>query len=329
MRELNRLSVIFSFYNEEAVINELASRVIKAIEHVGCDYELIFVNDDSKDSSLEILRALAENNPRIKVVTTSRRFGVHPCVLAGLRYSSGDAVIYMDSDLQDPPEQIPAMVEKYRQGADVVNMTRSDRRGESPAKMWITRMAYKIINRLSDIPIPENTGDFKLLSRRVVDHLLTFREADPFMRGLVYWVGFRQDTIHYVRESRFAGDTHFSLFGSGPAKEFLRGLTSFSVVPLYMSLFIGLLATMIAFGNIVAILIMKLMGKTLPGWTAIMTSTLFLGGTMHICIGIIGIYVGKMYTDSKRRPLYIVKDIIGDFVPSVSDDSVKGNIPQC
>lgn len=326
MRELHCLSVIFSFYNEAAVLSELASRVISSIDNVGCDYELIFVNDESSDNSLEVLRGLAAQNERIKIVTMSRRFGVHPCVLAGLRYASGDAVVYMDADLQDPPEQIPAMVEKYRLGADVVNMTRSDRRGESATKMWITRMAYKVINRLSDIPIPENTGDFKLLSRRVVDHLLTFRESDPFMRGLVYWVGFRQDTIHYVRESRFAGDTHFSMFGSGPAKEFLRGLTSFSVVPLYMSLFIGLLATLIAFGNIALILVMKLMGKTLPGWTAIMTSTLFLGGTMHICIGIIGIYVGKMYTDSKQRPLYIVKDLIGNFASPVSDCSDKGNL---
>lgn len=328
MRELSRLSVVFSFYNEAPVLKELANRVISAIDIVGCDYELVFVNDDSSDNSLEVLLDLAEQNERIKIVTMSRRFGVHPCVLAGLRYSTGDAVIYMDADLQDPPEQIPAMVEKYRHGADVVNMTRSDRRGESATKMWLTRMAYKVINRLSDIPIPENTGDFKLLSRRVVDHLMTFRETDPFMRGLVYWVGFRQDTIHYVRESRFAGDTHFSMFGSGPAKEFLRGLTSFSVVPLYMSLFIGLLATLIAFGNIISILIMKLMGKTLPGWTAIMTSTLFLGGTMHICIGIIGIYVGKMYLESKQRPLYIVKDVTGNFAPPLFDNTVTGNLPE-
>lgn len=328
MRELHRLSVIFSFYNEAPVLNELVSRTTNSIDILGCDYELIFVNDDSTDNSLEILLDLAEQDGRIKIVTMSRRFGVHPCVLAGLRYASGDAVVYMDADLQDPPEQIPAMVEKFRQGADVVNMTRSARNGESATKMWITRMAYKVINRLSDVPIPENTGDFKLISRRVVDHLMTFRETDPFMRGLVYWVGFRQDTIHYVRESRFAGVTHFSMFGSGPAKEFLRGITSFSVAPLYLSLFIGLLATLIAFGNIISILIMKLMGKNLPGWTAIMTSTLFMGGTIHICIGIIGIYVGKMYTESKQRPLYIVKDIVGNFAPPLFNNTARGNISE-
>lgn len=313
MKEINLISVIFSFRNEEKVLEELTNRVIRAIADTGCDYELIFVNDDSTDDSLEILLNLARDNERIKIITMSRRFGVHPCVLAGLRYSSGDVAIYMDADLQDPPELIPDMIRKCREGADVVNMTRTVRRGEHVAKMCLTRMAYKIINRFSDIPIPENTGDFKLLSRRVIDHLLTLRESDPFMRGLVYWVGFRQDTIHYVRESRFAGNTHFSLLGGGPAKEFLRGLTSFSVVPLYLSLFIGFMATLIAFGNIIAILILKLMGRNLPGWTAIMTSTLFLGGTMHVCIGIIGIYVGRIYTESKQRPLYIVKDLIGKF----------------
>ena len=239
MRKLHRLSVIFSFYNEEAVLAELASRVIRVINNIGCDYELIFVDDDSSDHSLEIISDLAEQNKRIKVVTMSRRFGVHPCLLAGLRFSSGDVVIYMDSDLQDPPELIPDMLEKYRQGADVVNMTRSKRQGENAFKMWLTKLSYKVINALSDIPIPENTGDYKLLSRRVVDNLLLFQEPDPFMRGLVYWIGFRQDSIQYIREVRFAGKTHFSLFGSGPVKEFIRGATSFSVAPLYLSLIIG------------------------------------------------------------------------------------------
>lgn len=313
MRDIHLISVVFSFRNEENVLAELVTRVSRAIATTGCMYELIFVNDDSTDGSLALLLDLARQHEQIKIINMSRRFGVHPCVLAGMRYSSGEAIIYMDADLQDPPELIPEMLQKYREGADVVNMTRSDRRGEHPLKMWITKVAYRVINKLSDIPVPENTGDFKLLSRRVVDHLLTLRESDPFMRGLVYWVGFRQDTIHYVREARFAGDTHFSVFSGGPAKEFLRGITSFSVVPLYLSLFIGFFATLIAFGNIISILIMKLMGKTLPGWAAIMTSTLFLGGTMHMCIGIIGIYVGKIYTESKQRPLYIVKDLIGNF----------------
>lgn len=324
MREIHCLSVVFSFRNEEAGLNELARRVIQAIDTIGCDYELIFVNDDSTDRSQEILRDMAEQNERIKTITMSRRFGVHPCVLAGLRYASGDVVIYMDADLQDPPELIPAMVEKYRSGADVVNMTRSERRGESAIKMWITKIAYKTINSLSDVPVPENTGDFKLLSRRVVDNLLSLQESDPFMRGLVYWVGFRQDSIQYVREVRFAGITHFSLFGSGPIKEFIRGATSFSVAPLYLSLIIGLISTAISFIFLASILIQKILGMNLPGWTAIMSAILFIGGTLHICFGLTGVYVGKIHIQTRNRPLYIVKSSIGSFAPPVCGSVDEG-----
>lgn len=327
-REPQRLSVIFSFRNEEDVLDELANRVITSINKVGCDYELIFVNDDSTDRSLEILRDLAEQNDRIKVITMSRRFGVHPCVLAGLRYASGDVVVYMDADLQDPPELISAMVDKYRMGADVVNMTRSERRGESTMKMWITKMAYKTINALSDIPIPENTGDFKLLSRRVVDNLLSLQESDPFMRGLVYWVGFRQDSIEYVREIRFAGDTHFSIFGSGPIKEFIRGATSFSVAPLYLSLIIGLISTAVSFIMLASILVQKIMGMNLPGWTAIMSAILFIGGTLHLCFGLTGVYVGKIHIQARNRPLYIVQSCIGDFNTPICDNTAETGLQE-
>jgi dolichol-phosphate mannosyltransferase len=329
MRELHRLSVVFSFRNEAAVLNELANRVIRSIDTIGCDYELIFVNDDSTDRSLEILSELAKHNERIKTITMSRRFGVHPCVLAGLRFSSGDVVIYMDADLQDPPELIPDMVEKYRQGADVVNMTRTERQGEHAAKMWLTKLAYKTINALSDIPVPENTGDFKLLSRRVVDNLLSLQESDPFMRGLVYWVGFRQDSIQYVREVRFAGKTHFSLFGSGPVKEFIRGATSFSVAPLYLSLIIGLISTAVSFVFLASILIQKILGMNLPGWTAIMSAILFIGGTLHLCFGLTGVYVGKIHIQTRNRPLYIVQHCIGTFTSPPHDKAVEGNISKC
>jgi dolichol-phosphate mannosyltransferase len=306
-------------------LDELASRVIRSIESIGCDYELIFVNDDSTDRSLEKLRGLAEQNGRIKIITMSRRFGVHPCVLAGLRASSGDVVIYMDSDLQDPPELIPSMVEKYRSGADVVNMTRTERQGEHAFKMWLTSLAYKAINVLSDIPVPENTGDFKLLSRRVVNNLLSLQESDPFMRGLVYWVGFRQDSIEYVREVRFAGKTHFSLFGSGPIKEFIRGATSFSVAPLYLSLIIGLASTAVSFVFLASILVQKILGMNLPGWTAIMSAILFIGGTLHLCFGLTGVYVGKIHIQTRNRPLYIVKNSVGNFAHPVCDHLEEGD----
>lgn len=313
MRDVRLLSVVFSFRNEEMVLEELINRVVAAIATIGCGYELIFVNDDSTDRSLELLTNLAQKNDCIKIINMSRRFGVHPCVLAGLRYSSGDAVIYMDADLQDPPELIPEMLARFLDGADVVNMTRTDRHGEHPVKMWITKIAYRIINRLSDIQIPENTGDFKLLSRLVVKHVLTMQETDPFMRGLVYWVGFRQDAIFYERSARAAGETHFSLFGSGPIKEFIRGATSFSVAPLYLSLIIGAFSTAVSFIMLISILIQKLLGMNLPGWTAIMSAILFMGGTLHLCLGLTGIYVGKIHLQSRNRPLYIVRSTLGSF----------------
>lgn len=313
MREAKQISVVLSFRNEADVIHELVRRLINAISTTGCDYELLFVNDDSTDTSLPILQDLAQSNSRIKVINMSRRFGVHPCVMAGLSYSSGDVVVYMDADLQDPPELIPGMLAKYAAGAEVVNMTRTSRKGESPLKMWITGIAYKAINKLSDIPIPENTGDFKLLSRRVVNHVLTLQESDPFMRGLVYWVGFSQETILYERDARAAGQTHFSIFGSGPIKEFIRGATSFSVAPLYLSLIIGAFSTAVSFIMLISILVQKLLGMNLPGWTAIMSAILFMGGTLHLCLGLTGIYVGKIHIQTRNRPLYIVRSTVGNF----------------
>jgi dolichol-phosphate mannosyltransferase len=313
MRDVHSLSVIFSFRNEETVLQELIRRVVSSVEGITLNYELIFIDDDSTDHSADILKKLSNNNGRIKTITMSRRFGVHACVMAGLRYSSGEVVVYMDADLQDPPELIPQMVERYRQGADVVNMTRSARKGESRFKMCLTTLAYKTINSLSDIPVPENTGDFKLLSRRVVDNLLQLDESDPFMRGLVYWVGFRQDSITYEREARHSGITHFSLLGGGPIKEFIRGVTSFSVAPLYLSLIIGLASTLVSFLILISILIQKALGMNLPGWTAIMSAILFIGGTLHLCLGLTGIYVGKIHLQTRNRPLYIVKQCTGTF----------------
>ena len=329
MNELNLLSVVFSFRNEEDVLCELINRVSKTIETTGYEYELIFVNDASVDASLDILLQQTQNNGRIKIINMSRRFGVHPCVLAGMRYAAGDAVIYMDTDLQDPPELIPAMIEKFLSGVDVVNMTRTSRKGEHPLKMLLTKWAYKVINRLSDIPIPENTGDFKMLSRRVVNNILTMQETDPFMRGLVYWVGFRQETIFYERDARAAGTTHFSLFGSGPVKEFIRGATSFSVAPLYLSLIIGALSTAVSFIMLISILIQKLLGMNLPGWTAIMSAILFMGGTLHLCLGLTGIYVGKIHLQTRNRPLYVIQNVIGTFTPitgNANNISGKGQL---
>jgi Glycosyltransferases involved in cell wall biogenesis len=310
MSEKKLLSVVFSFLNEEENLDELIRRTAAACEQTGLEHEMIFVNDNSRDRSEEILRRHAAEDPRIKILNMSRRFGVHPCQLAGIRYAKGDAVVYMDTDLQDPPEQIPNMVEQWRKGAEVVHMQRTHRDGENAAKMWLTVQAYKAINLFSEIQFPVNVGDFKLLDRRVVDELLNIREEDPYMRGLVCWVGFRQVILQYRREARFAGETHVPLLGSGPVKEFLRGVTSFSSMPLYLVFLLGLGVSALSFLMILTVLVWKALGLTVPGWTGLMIAVFFIGGTLHMSIGVVGLYIGRIYNSIKGRPLYIVGNTV-------------------
>lgn len=305
------ISVVLSFRNEEKGLDELIRRLKASLAPTGHEFELVFVNDDSTDRSLAILLEHRQADSRVKIITMSRRFGVHPCVIAGLDHARGDAVVYMDSDLQDPPELIPQLIDKWQEGADVVNTIRSKRLGESRFKLWVTGKAYTLINTVADINIPRNMGDFKLLSRRVVDELLKIRENDPFMRGLVRWVGFRQETVYYTREARFAGRTHFALFGLGPAKEFIRGVTSFSAAPLYFALFLGIAVSLLSFLLIGYVLTVWSMGLAVPGWAGVMCTVSFLGGVTLIANGFSGIYIGRIYEQVKNRPLYIVKDRAG------------------
>lgn len=307
-----KLSVVFSFRNEETVLPELVRRVALVLGGPSCDYELIFVNDASTDHSLQVLTRLRETNNRIKIVNMSRRFGVTPCVMAGFAAATGDAVMYMDSDLQDPPELIPQLMQKWQEGADVVHTVRVKRHGESRLKMWLTRRAYKLINAFSDIDLHENAGDFKLFSRRAVDEILRLREHDPYMRGLAIWIGFNQAIVYYERDSRHTGDSKFGLFHSlSPYKEFVRGFTSFSASPLYMALFMGFFVAAGAFLLLLYILYTKLAGLNLPGWSAIMAAVLSLSSVILLTIGVLGIYIGRIYDQIKGRPSFIVADKIG------------------
>ena len=309
------ISVVFSFRNEETVLPELVARTVRAFENSfneSHEYELIFVNDASTDRSLDILLTLREKNQRIKIINMSRRFGVTPCVIAGLAAAKGDAVIYMDADLQDPPELIPNLVGKWREGADVVHTVRTKRHGENPIKMGITVIAYKLINAFADIDFYENAGDFKLLSRKAVHEILKLEEHDPYLRGLSIWIGFKQDKLYYERDARHSGSSKFSLLNSlNPYKEFVRGVTSFSASPLYFSLILGFLAAIAAFIELIDVIYSKAMGYNIPGWTAIMSAVLFLGGVILITIGILGIYMARIYEQIKGRPRYIVRSQIG------------------
>ena len=305
------ISVVLSFKNEEEVLVELLHRLRTALEKVTENYELVFVDDASTDRSLAMLRERAGIDPRIKVITMSRTFGVSQCAIAGMAWSTGDAVITIDADLQDPPELIPELVAKWREGADVVYTVRRTRGGEPALKMEVTALAYRLLHIVSDVDMPIQSGDFKLMSRRVVDAVVRLGERDPFLRGLVRWVGFRQVPVYYDREPRFAGETHFAFYGRRVIWNFISGIASFSLLPLHAALVLGFGVSVGAFLYLIGILVMKYWGWNLPGWSAIMATVLFLGGTQLITIGVLGIYVGKIYEEAKARPNYIVESSIG------------------
>ena len=310
-REETFLSVVLSFRNEESTLEALLAELRQALDPLGVRCEFVFVNDASTDRSLEILLRQRETDARVKIVNMSRRFGFYPCIMAGLASARGNAVVYMCTDLQDPPDLIPRMLEAFWDGAEVVNTVRTKRLGESAFKMWVTRKAYQVINLLSDIDLPENMGDFKLLSRRVVDTLLRLPENDPYLRGIIRWVGFRQDSIPYQRLPRHSGRTHFPLLSAAPVQEFIRGVTSFSVAPLLLCLIYGLVVSLISLSWIGVIVVTKLMGINPPGFSAIMAATLFLNGNLLLTNGLIGLYIARIYNQVKDRPRYIIQGTVG------------------
>lgn len=304
------LSFVFSFRNEEENIRELVRRVSVSVETMrNIEYEMIFVNDNSSDNSLDILVQLQERYP-ITVVNMSRTFGVTPCLLAGFSYAHGDAIICMDADLQDPPELVPEMVKRFRSGAEVVHTTRRHRDGENPLKMWITKMAYRCINYMSDIELPLNTGDFKLLSSKVVKKILQLKEYDPYMRGLSVWVGFKQDYVYYRREARFGGTAKFPLLSKGPVREFIRGLTAYSATPLYISFFIGLITSIFAVVLVLYAVISKFLGIAAQGSSSVLIAVAFFSGVILTTNGIIGLYISRIYYEVKRRPRYIIDSVL-------------------
>jgi glycosyltransferase involved in cell wall biosynthesis len=304
------VSVVLSFRNEAENIPALVSRLAAVFASQGVEYELLFVNDASTDRSLSVLLAERERNSRIKILNMSRRFGVAEGVLAGMASAAGDAVIYMDADLQDPPEIVPLLLEHWRGGADVVHTVRTHRHGESALKMKATRLAYRVIQYGSTIDLPVDGGNFKLLSRRAVNHLLALRESDPYLRGLVVWIGFNQAFVPYEREPRHAGTTHFPFFSRNPWKTFVLGMTSFSFVPIYAC--IALSATGLAASalGVLAALVLALSGAP-AGRTALIGLLTFFWATTIGAIGVVGLYIARTYKDVRGRPPYIVESTIG------------------
>lgn len=306
------ISIVFSFKNEEEVLVELLKRLHAVFDGLDVDCEFIFVNDDSTDRSLEILMEQSVNDPCIRIVNMSSTFGVNPCFIAGMRYSKGDAVVTMDTDLQDPPEVIPQLIEKWREGADVVHTTRESREGESAIKMYITHTAYRILNRLSEIDLPIDTGMFKLISRRVVDTIMGIDETDPFLRGLLAWVGFKQAFVMYKREERFAGFGHFSILTIEPWLVFVRGLLSFSRVPIGLLLLLG---TALSGCGLIGLISLAVFSADVLGdkgyWGLLLCVVVFLGGLQIVTTSIIGLYLTRVYNQVKPRPEYIVESTHG------------------
>lgn len=309
------ISVVVPCYNEEEVIIETHKRLAQLADDNGyVDFELLYVNDGSKDRTLELLKGIAKADDRVRVVSFSRNFGHQLAVTAGIDQAKGDAVALIDADLQDPPEVLVEMIAKWNEGYQVVYGVRSDRPGESRFKLLTAFIFYRFLGMLSDTPIPVDTGDFRLMDRSVVDVLRHMPERDRFVRGLVSWVGFRQLAVPYRRAERFAGSTKY------PLRKMLKfasdGIISFSVKPLKVAVLMGSTCAVLACLGIVWALITRLLTSNwVPGWTATIISVLFLGGIQLLCTGILGEYVGRIYMQSKGRPLYVIQEIVGDKEP--------------
>jgi polyisoprenyl-phosphate glycosyltransferase len=308
---MSLISVVVPLYNEEANVPELLRRITAIMDRVtaahGETYEIVAVNDGSRDGTLAVLRAARSAQPRLVVVDLSRNFGHQIAATAGLETARGDAVVLMDGDLQDPPELIEGFLERWREGYDVVYATRKTRRGESFFKVLTARVFYRTIRRLTNVAIPVDTGDFRLMSRRVVDALALAREKNRFLRGLVSWVGYKQIGIEYERDARLSGETKY------PFSKMLRfaidGITSFSEIPLRLATYLGFCVSAFAFFYSILVIVLKILGYNEPGYTSMMVAILFLGGVQLITIGIAGEYIGRIYDEVKARPLYLLSSV--------------------
>tara|TARA_A100001011_G_scaffold356673_1_gene400906 strand:- start:421 stop:1356 length:936 start_codon:yes stop_codon:yes gene_type:complete len=303
------ISFVFSFRNEEKNLKSLIDRVHQAVKKtLKWDYELIFVNDDSSDNSENVLLDLQKKFP-IKIINMSRRFGTNPCVLAGFENCTGDCIIYMDSDLQDPPELITELIKQHEKGFDIVHTKRTKRLGEPKFKLFFTNLAYTIIHKLSDINLEKDVGDFKLISKRALNKILEQKEYNPYIRGLSVWVGFKQTYVDYVRDARESGESKFSLFAEGPVTQFIRGVTSYSLKPLYLGVLLGFFAFLFSIVLIIYALYAKISGIAVPGTTGILIVVSFFSGTLLSTLGIMGIYLARIFEQTKGRSRYIIKDI--------------------
>jgi len=307
---MNKLiSIVVPCYNEEAVICSTHERIVSALSKGESIYkfEIIFVNDGSQDGTAELLTQIQKKDKSVRVLEFSRNFGHQNAVTAGMDYATGDAVVLIDADLQDPPEVILSFIEKWEDGCDVVYGIRASRDGESAFKLLTAKLFYRFLNLMSEVPIPMDTGDFRLMDRRVVEVIKNMPEHDRFIRGMVTWVGFSQCEVKYHRHAREAGESKYPLMKM--VKFALDGIISFSSAPLKLAINVGFMVMGLSFIGIFYVLFMRLFtDEWVSGWTMMMTVILFLGGVQLFTLGILGEYVGRIYKEGKKRPLYIIKN---------------------
>jgi dolichol-phosphate mannosyltransferase len=304
------LSVIVPCFNEEEVIEHTNERLAKALAAITPDFEIIYVDDGSRDRTAELLHRIQASSPQVKVIRLSRNFGHQIAVTAGVEYARGEAIVLIDADLQDPPEVIADMVAKWREGYHVVYGQRIDRPGETRFKLWTAKAFYRLINRLSEVPIPLDTGDFRLMDRTVVDALGRMREKHRLLRAMTSWVGFKQVAVPYKRAERFAGTSKY------PLRKMLvlaaDGIVSFSAVPLKIVTTVGLAFSALSVLGILYAIVQRLFTDIwVPGWTLIFITVLLIGGLQFIFLGVMGEYIGRIYSEAKNRPLFLVMEELG------------------
>ena len=302
-----RYSVVVPVFNEEAVVCECFRRIKAVMDKTNEEYEIIFVNDGSRDNTKKIISELCDKDKCVKLIDFSRNFGHQTAISAGMDLSSGQAVIVTDADLQDPPEVIPEMIEKWKEGFDVVYGRRTKRKGETFFKRATAKMFYRILKSLTSFDIPTDTGDFRLIDRKVCDVLSSLKEKNRYIRGLVSWTGFRQTEVCYVREERFAGETKY------PFKKMLKfaldGITAFSYKPLKLASVLGFMLSGVSFLYLLLVIYLKLFTEvTVLGWASAMSVILFFNGIILIMLGMMGEYIGRIYEEVKNRPLYVIRE---------------------
>ena len=305
----NLISVIVPAYNEEEVIGIFHQRLIDTIDNQDDDFEIIYINDGSTDSTLDILKTLCNDDKRIGLIDLSRNFGKEIAMTSGIDHARGDAVIVIDADLQDPPELIGKLIAKWNEGFDIVYAQRESRAGETWLKKYTAHAFYRLIKKTTHVNIPEDTGDFRLLDRKAVDALAGLRERNRFMKGLFAWIGYNSIAVRYQRDKRSAGTSKWNYWRLWNLA--IEGFTSFTTAPLKMSTYIGMLTAALALVYGIYIIARTLMfGNPIAGYPSLIVVILFIGGVQLISIGIIGEYLSRIFDETKKRPLYLINEIV-------------------